>query len=48
MKIVLDNTKEIEVGSFTETIDQFGKNLHAINWVSANTRTASLYKGWEY
>ena len=39
MKIVLDNTKEIEVGSFTETMDEFGKNLHAINLVSVNDQT---------
>ena len=39
MKIVLDNTKEIEVGSFTETMDKFGKNLHAINLVSVNDQT---------
>ena len=39
MKIVLDNTKEIEVGSFTETMDEFGNNLHAINLVSVNDQT---------
>ena len=39
MKIVLDNTKEIEVGSFTETMDEFGKNLRAINLVSVNDQT---------
>ena len=39
MKIILDNSKEILVGSINENYDSFGKHLHAIYLVSVNDDT---------